>query len=376
MKFTIGKRLFGQQIRVARAFGNSHPVTLSASPLGLEISAFNDAAILTRRVPAGVSAAGSVSIDTDALHDALAGPKTRDLVTFEANSEHGDAAMAACRLLDGGKAVALGQAWTGRSDHPHAQLGDQLEARLEMPAAELAAVIAETAIAVSTDPLRRHMTGLFIESHDRRLRMVATDGHRMAIRDTDIPLAESALPENPFNGPGAILPLKPVRALERLLKGGGPAVMEIWSAGARFRCRTGEIATKFPDLTFPDYRRVMPAGRMKSTPLDLFMLATAVKAARSSPRSANRWPKITLNGNVTLTPYCDTRKLDAEETLLPVKCRVRGDPISFNGLHLEQAGRAFGQVDTVMRYTKPDYPAVFVSPDRPELTIVQMPACV
>ncbi len=228
MKFTIGKQLFGQQIRAARAFGNSYPVTLSASPLGLEISACDGAAILTRRVPAGVSAAGSASIDTDALHDALAGPKARDLVTFEVHSEHGDTAMAACRLLDDGKAIALGQAWTGRYDHPHVQLGDQLEARLEMPAAELAAVIAETAIAVSTDPSRQHMNGLFIESHDGRLRMVATDGWRMAIRDTDIPLAESALPENPFNGPGAILPLKSVRALERLLKGGGPAVMEIW----------------------------------------------------------------------------------------------------------------------------------------------------
>ncbi len=197
----------------------------------------------------------------------------------------------------------------------------------------------------------------------------------MAIRDTNIRPAEDALPDDGFDKRGAILPLKPMRALERLLKGGGSVTAEIGTGGVRFRCRAGELATKFVDGTFPDYRRVTPAGRMKSAPLDLFALAETVKAAKPGARSACRWPKATLNGKVTLTEYVDCHSV-GEETLLPVECRIEGDPIGFDGRWLKDAGRAFGRVATVMRYTKPRHPAVFASPDRPELVVVQMPALV
>ncbi len=382
MKFTIGKRLFGQAIRTAHAFANSdrtrqrsgfrYPVGLVASPLGLEISAFDGDAVLTQRVPAGLSVPGSVSIDTDELRDALARANAREIVTFEAGRDPGDAAMAACRLLDGAKTTALGRAPTGRSGYCHMALGGQLEARLEVPAAELAAIVAETAFAASTDPSRQYLNGLFIESHHGRLRAVATDGSRMAIRDTDIPLAEDALPDDRLDRRGAILPLKSVRALQRLLKGGGPAVTEIWTGGARFRCRAGEVVTQFMDGVFPDYRRVTPAGRMKSAPLDLFALTDAVKAAPPGAQPGRRGLQVTLNGKVTLTEYVDRYRV-GEETLLPVRCRIRSDPIGFEARCLEDASRAFGRVATVMRYTKPGHPAVFVSPDRPELVVVQMP---
>ena len=385
MNFTIGKRLFGQAIRTAHTFGKSaetrrkdagpfrFPVTLAASPLGLEISAFDGKAILTQRLPAGVSASGSLSIDTHVLRDALTGAKARDIVTFEALDDPGDTAMAECRLLDGGSETPLGRAWTGSGGHRRLLLGDQLEARLEVPASELAAIVAETAFAASTDPLRYYLNGVFIEAHKGRLRAVATDGHRMAIRDTDIPLADTALPEDGCGERGAILPLKPLRALRGLLKAGGPATVEIWTGGIRFRCRAGEVATAFLDGTFAAYLHAVPTGRMKSAPLNLAALTEAMKAAMPGPWSAGRWPKITLNGSVTLTEHhgCDS---GGEETLLPVNCRIKGDPIGLEGRYLKDAGRAFGRVRTRIRYTRPGHPVVFVSPDRPELVVVQMPS--
>ena len=102
-------------------------------------------------------------------------------------------------------------------------------------------------------------------------------------------------------------------------------------------------------------------------------MADAVKAASSGSRTARHWPKVTLNGHVTLTARSDSGHHDGEQTLLPIECQVDGDPMAFNGWHLEDAGRAFGRVPTAMRYWKPEHPAVFVSPDRPELVIVQMP---
>ena len=395
MKFTIGKRRFAQAVRTAHTFAKAartlrgnhgghdadpfrYPVALAASPLGLEIFAFDGKAILTQRLPAGVSTAGSMTLDTEALRGALDGAKARDIVTFEARSEPDNAAMAECRLIDGGNETALGRMWSGISDHHRAPLGERLEARLEIPAAELAAIVAETAFAASTELTRYYLNGIFIQSHDGRLRAVATDGHRLAIRDTDVPLADTALPEDGCGERGAILPLKPLRALQRLLKGGGPATVEIWTGGIRFRCRAGEIATEFLDGTFPDYRRVTPAGRMKSAPLDLAALAKAVKAARPGDRSAGRRSIVTLNGSVTMTwfpdPWRDHWEEYPEETLLPLECCVRGHPIRFKTCHLQDAGRAFGRVATVMRYTRPGHPAMFVSPDRPELVVVQMPS--
>ena len=390
MKFTIGKRPFAQAIRIAHAFGKPartgwktdggheagpvrYPVTLAASPLGLEITAFDGKATLTQRVRAGVSASGSVTLDADTLRSALAGPKARDIVTFEAQGDAAHAAMAECRLLDSGKATSLGRARTGNGYHSRLELGERPEARLEVPAAELAAILAETAFAASTDPSRPYLTTLFIQSEGGQLRAVATDGWRMAIRDTNLPLAASALPEDGNNGHGAILPLKPLRALQRLLTGCGSVTVEIWTGGVRFRCRAGEVATEFRGGSFLDYRRIIPGDRMKSAPLDLAALSEAMKAATPGARSAGHWLKVTVNGRVTLSEG-NGFSSDGEETLLPVECRIEGDPIGFKAHHLDDIARAFGQVATVMRYTQPGDPAMFVSPDRPELAVVQMPS--
>ena len=390
MKLTIGKQRFGRAIRAAHAFSDSaearqkfneggdvkpfrYPVTLLATPIGLEVSAGDGGAVLTQRIPAGVAETGSVSLDTQALRSALVRPKARDIVTFEAHGDAPEAAMAACHLLDTDQVTALEPVPIASHDSPTVQLGEHLETLPAVPAAELAAIIAETAFAASADPLRPYLNGLFIESRDGRLRTVATDGSRLAIRDTNIPLAAFALPADGFTGPGAILPLKPARALQHILKAGGCTAVELWTGGARFRCDAGDVATQFADWIFPLYRRVIPEGRMKSAPIDLFMLADAVKAASSGPRSRGRWPKVTLNGRVTLTARSASGRHDGEEKLLPLTCPIEGDAIAFNGWDLEDAGRAFGRVRTAIRYTTSEHPAMFVSPDRPELVIVQMP---
>src|ERR1700685_1752643 len=64
----------------------------------------------------------------------------------------------------------------------------QLKAQLALPAAVLAQMIDKTIFAVSPDEARYHLSGVFVESNaPGAVRMVATDGHRLAMIEREVP---------------------------------------------------------------------------------------------------------------------------------------------------------------------------------------------
>src|SRR5271157_6269909 len=64
----------------------------------------------------------------------------------------------------------------------------QLKAELTIPAATLAGMIDKTIFAVSPDEARYNLSGVFVESNaPGSARMVATDGHRLAMIEREVP---------------------------------------------------------------------------------------------------------------------------------------------------------------------------------------------
>src|SRR5690606_32444853 len=53
-----------------------------------------------------------------------------------------------------------------------------------IPAVELKEALESVAIAMSSEESRYYLNGVFMHSHNGRLRFVATDGHRLALRDS------------------------------------------------------------------------------------------------------------------------------------------------------------------------------------------------
>ena len=120
--------------------------------------------------------------------------------------------------------------------------------------ADLGRMIESTIFAVSMDETRFNLSGIYVENHDGWLRMVATDGHRLAMIDGKV---EGKLPEK-----GAILPRKGLSEVKKLLESGADknelVTFLLDGSIAKVVRGHGELFMRLIDGEFPDYHQVVP----------------------------------------------------------------------------------------------------------------------
>lgn len=106
--------------------------------------------------------------------------------------------------------------------------------------------------AASTDDTRYNLNGVYLEQAGREggLRLIATDGHRLASLDV---ATEGAVT---LAAP-VILPLLAARVVERVLDG---SVAYVRVEGATLECASGQVrvVVRLIDGEFPDYRKIIP----------------------------------------------------------------------------------------------------------------------
>ena len=106
-----------------------------------------------------------------------------------------------------------------------------------------------TAFAMAQQDVRYYLNGLYLEILGGRLRVVATDGHRLALA-TGPSRVEAA-------DTGVIIPRKGVLELSRLLDGDAPLELAIGSNHLRAANEQFTFTSKPVDGKFPDYERVI-----------------------------------------------------------------------------------------------------------------------
>ena len=151
---------------------------------------------------------------------------------------------------------------------------DALPTNFEMKRDELKDVIDRTQFAASTEETRYYLNGLYIHPKDegetKVLRIVATDGHRLAC-------VESPLPDGAANMQGVILPRKTVAEIRKLLDTNAETIkIGLSDSKVRFTLEDITLASKLIDGTYPDYERVIPTNNTKTLELSVKELAQAV----------------------------------------------------------------------------------------------------
>ena len=122
-------------------------------------------------------------------------------------------------------------------------------------------LIRKTSFAMSGDEMRKNLNGVFVETVDdggkKRLRMIATDGHRLAMANADIGEAAFFALEK-----GIIIPRKGLSEIRRLIE---DAPEEIFVGVRQGMCIIKTDSTmlrvSLVDAEYPDYKRVMPAEK-------------------------------------------------------------------------------------------------------------------
>ncbi len=107
--------------------------------------------------------------------------------------------------------------------------------------------------AMAQQDIRYYLNGLLMVVEEGQLKLVATDGHRLAYASTAL---GGSMPRQEV-----IVPRKTVIELSKLLAESDEEVnVEVAATQAAFRFGTIELVSKLIDGKFPDYTRVIPTG--------------------------------------------------------------------------------------------------------------------
>ncbi|GGY49918.1 DNA polymerase III subunit beta [Parvularcula lutaonensis] len=165
----------------------------------------------------------------------------------------------------------------------------------EVPAEDLSRLIDKARFAMSQEETRYYLNGIYMhaseEGGEKTLRAVATDGHRLARIDADLPQGAEGLE-------GIIIPRKAVLELRRLLDDAGETVeMQVSSGRVRFAFDDIALTTKLIDGTFPDYARVIPQGNDKLMRVSPAEFAKSVDRVSTVSADKTRSVKLALEGD-------------------------------------------------------------------------------
>jgi DNA polymerase-3 subunit beta len=202
--------------------------------------------------------------------------------------------------------------------------------RIRVPEAVLKELIERTAFAMAQQDVRYYLNGLLLDLRENALRCVATDGHRLA-------LCEAQLPAGAQTRKQIIVPRKGVLELQRLLEGGDREVeLEVGRNHLRLRREDVTFTSKLIDGRFPDYDAVIPIGADKEVRVDREALRAALQRAAILSNEKYRGVKIEVSPGQMLLVAHNPEQEEAQEEV-EAETRVDGLAVGFNVTYLLDA---------------------------------------
>ena len=247
-----------------------------------------------------------------------------------------------CRIVCGtGKFLLLG---LPAEDFP-AQSGFEAVRSFKLKESEFKHIIGSIAYAVSIDDSRKVLTGVLMSVHDSLLTMVATDGKRMAMRE--------ATPEECNGADGdAIVPIKAVQEVRRMLDGSESATVEFGEKQCRIRTSEAELTTKLIEGSYPNFRQVIPSKwtRTVEAPVSLFLSKIEMVSLMLSESSSY----IILN-------FCDNEmkiqgassEIGEGSDVIPIEYTADPFEVSFNPSYLADPMRNTASETVRMKFNDP-----------------------
>lgn len=218
----------------------------------------------------------------------------------------------------------------------------ELVERVRIGESTLKELIERTAFAMAQQDVRFYLNGLLFDLQESTLRCVATDGHRLA-------LCEAELPAPAQSGKQIILPRKGVLELQRLLEGGDKELeLEIGRSHVRVRRSDVSFTSKLIDGRFPDYQSVVPIGADKEVQVNRDVLRAALQRAAILSNEKFRGVKLEVEPNQLKISAHNPENEEAIEEV-EANTSVSGLAIGFNVTYLLEALSALRGEDVVLQ---------------------------
>ncbi|SHJ04972.1 DNA polymerase III subunit beta [Wenxinia saemankumensis] len=314
------------------------------------------------RAPAKVERAGSTTVPAVLLNEIVRKLPDGALVGVTENAQTGRLTIEAGRSN-------FQLSTLPREDFPVMASSDY-SANFSAPAPVLRRLFDKSKFAISTEETRYYLNGVYLHVADgedgRVLRAVATDGHRLARIDADLPNEAATMP-------GVIVPRKTVNELRKLLDDDEAQIaVSVSETKIRFATPAITLTSKVIDGTFPDYSRVIPQSNPKRMEVDATEFARAVDRVATVSSERSRAVKLSLDED-RLVLSVNAPDSGAAEEELAVAYADEKLEIGFNAKYLQEIASQVDRENAVFLFNSSGDPTLMREGNDTTAVYVVMP---
>jgi DNA polymerase III subunit beta len=333
-------------------------VLVTATKTGVQVTAFDLDVGLVSEHPAEVTKQGSIAVSARTLFDIVQNVPEAHLTVRKLPNHHAEIVSGSSQF----KIVGMSP-----EEYPKLPKEDDVP-QVAIPGAILLEMIRKTAFAISSDETRYILNGVYFEPRpDGCVRMVATDGHRLALVEREM------AGDFRLKG-GVIIPRKGLLELKRLLEEAPDAECHLGFAvnSALFRKTGLTMVMRLIDGQFPEYQRVIPKEGERKVRLNRIHFLEALRRTALLSVDKSNAVKLSLSENqLRLT----SQNPDLGEAKDDLEVAFSGSDITigFNARYLSDVLAALDDAEVMFELGDEHSPGVLHAPDDRSYTAVVMP---
>lgn len=254
---------------------------------------------------------------------------------------------------------------TGREDYPSIPALAS-DSSVTVDADAFRAAIRRTIIAASKDDARSFLTGVNLIVNATETRLVATDGHRLAISDFEVAKAKKSKSD--------INVIIPARILSEIAANvsGGTMEIAVGETNVVFTTGVGTYYSRLIAEKFPDYKKIIPSATDRKIEISRQALSDSLR--RVMPFTNLRTNAVLIavkSDHLVIT----TETPEFGEAQDEVDARVIGSSmeISFNTRYIQEMLKALAGDELVIEMGAKLSPAILSSPSEKGYSYILMP---
>jgi len=312
--------------------------------------------IVSKTKPEMVESGGSITIPARKLFDIVRSLAEDAMIEIEAEEDKAIVKSGRSRFT---------LSTLPASEFPNVEESTQ-STRFDLVQGELKSLIERVAFSMAHQDVRYYLNGMLFEVTAEHLRLVATDGHRLAMTTHNASDLSSETIQS-------ILPRKGVLELARLLSDKEDAVSI--SLGSNHICVSSEsyrFTSKLVDGKFPDYGRVLPRNADKHIQAERDVLKQSFARAAILSNEKYRGVRMQVENNLIGITANNPEQEQAEEEVV---VSYEGEPleIGFNVSYMIEALNTLKHSEVQISLADPNSSALMQVPGDDSTLYVIMP---
>jgi DNA polymerase III subunit beta len=247
-------------------------------------------------------------------------------------------------------------------EYPPLESGDG-NGLVSVEGGRLRGLLARTSYAMSQDESRPFLNGLYLLVKKGELRLVATDGHRLALGRMVVEAGAEM---------SGIVPRKAVQELGRVLSGSEEAALAVRDSQFLLRTPGFVLTSKLIEGTFPSYEQVLPKAHPRRVTVEREPLIAALRRVSVVAEDRTRPVRLTVS-SAAVRLSAQSQELGEAEEVLPAESTGEELTIGFNARYILEALGPMEGDRVIVELKDPLSPGVFKSASDQEDLCVIMP---